>query len=58
MDYAVERFGKSFVGDVKAVLNVCVIFCMYPVFWALYDQQVGEEKKIRHFSSANFDARI
>ena len=39
MDYAVERFGKSFVEDIKAVLRVCVLFLTYPFFWALYDQQ-------------------
>ena len=39
MDYAVPRFGKRFVADIKAVLRISVIFCMYPVFWALYDQQ-------------------
>ncbi len=40
MDHAEEKYGKTFVSDIKAVLSVCVIFCMYPVFWALYDQQV------------------
>ncbi len=40
MDAAVPRYGKDFVRDVRAVLNVCVLFTTYPLFWALYDQQV------------------
>ncbi|TRY69566.1 hypothetical protein TCAL_07633 [Tigriopus californicus] len=39
LDYAEDRFGTTFVSDVKAVLRVCILFLMYPVFWALYDQQ-------------------
>ena len=41
MDYAEDRFGKRFVADVKAVLRISALFCMYPVFYALYDQQVS-----------------
>ena len=40
LDYAEPRFGPSFVSDVKAVLRVCTLFLLYPIFWALYDQQV------------------
>ena len=43
MDYAEDRFGKRFVADIKAVLRISVLFCMYPVFWALYDQQVSSK---------------
>ena len=41
MDYAEldPRFSPQFVADVKAVLRVCVLFLLYPFFWALYDQQ-------------------
>eukprot|EP00095_Tigriopus_kingsejongensis_P000412 maker-scaffold19_size710362-snap-gene-5.13 protein:Tk00412 transcript:maker-scaffold19_size710362-snap-gene-5.13-mRNA-1 annotation:"peptide transporter family 1-like isoform x2" len=39
LDHAENRFGAQFVSDVKAVLRVCVLFLLYPVFWALYDQQ-------------------
>lgn len=41
LDYAEERYGKVFVADVKAVLRVCVLFLLYPLFWALYDQQAS-----------------
>jgi dipeptide/tripeptide permease len=27
------------VSEVKAVLNVGVLFLLYPIFWSLYDQQ-------------------
>ncbi len=45
MDHAEERFGKTFVSDIKAVLSVCVIFLTYPFFWALYDQQGSRSLK-------------
>ncbi len=35
------RYGNVFVSEVNAVLKVCVLFLTYPLFWALYDQQVG-----------------
>lgn len=48
MDHAEDRFGAEMVSDVKAVLRICIIFLMYPLFWALYDQQVqGWSSKIR-----------
>ena len=40
LDYAENRFGKSFVDDVKALKNVSYMFIPFPLFWALFDQQV------------------
>ena len=40
MDYGVEKYGRSFVEDCKAVLNVLYMFLPFPIFWALFDQQV------------------
>ena len=40
LDYAENRFGKKFVADVKALINVTYLFLPFPIFWALYDQQV------------------
>ena len=40
LDYAENRFGKNFVADVKALKNVSYMFIPFPLFWALFDQQV------------------
>lgn len=37
---AEEKYGKAFIHDCKAVLRVGKLFLLYPIFWALYDQQV------------------
>ena len=39
LDYGADKFGKSFVEDVRAVLNVLYMFIPFPIFWALFDQQ-------------------
>ena len=39
MDYGLPKYGKPFVEDVKAVLNVAYMFLPFPIFWALFDQQ-------------------
>ena len=39
MDYGIPKYGKPFVEDVKAVLNVAYMFLPFPIFWALFDQQ-------------------
>jgi hypothetical protein len=44
LDYAEPRYGKSFVDDVKALKSVTYMFLPFPVFWALFDQQVSLEK--------------
>ena len=41
------RYGNVFVSEVNAVLKVCVLFLTYPLFWALYDQQVNKYSKLR-----------
>ena len=39
MVYGIPKYGKPFVEDVKAVLNVAYMFLPFPIFWALFDQQ-------------------
>ncbi|XP_023320404.1 peptide transporter family 2 isoform X2 [Eurytemora carolleeae] len=39
LDVAAPEFGDTFVQDLKAVFRVSAIFLMYPMYWALYDQQ-------------------
>ena len=41
LDYAEKKYGRGFVADVKALKNCTYIFLPLPLFWALYDQQVG-----------------
>ena len=40
LDYAETRYGKDFVSDVKSLKNVSYMFLPFPIFWALFDQQV------------------
>ena len=40
LDYAVDRYGKQFVQEVKALKNISYMFIPFPIFWALFDQQV------------------
>lgn len=39
LDYGAAKFGKAFVSDTRAVLNVLYMFIPFPIFWALFDQQ-------------------
>ena len=39
LDYAVARYGKQFVQEVKALKNISYMFIPFPIFWALFDQQ-------------------
>lgn len=39
LDYAEETDGKQLVTDVKALLNVLVLYIPLPIFWTLFDQQ-------------------
>ena len=41
LDYAEKKYGRGFVADVKALKNCTYIFLPLPLFWALFDQQVG-----------------
>ena len=42
LDYAVARYGKQFVQEVKALKNISYMFIPFPIFWALFDQQVWQ----------------
>ena len=42
MDYGADKYGKEFIDDVKALGNVTYMFLPFPIFWALFDQQVNE----------------
>lgn len=39
LDVAVDRFDQETLDDIKAVYRVGVLFLLYPMYWALYDQQ-------------------
>ena len=39
LDVAVDRFDQKTIDDIKAVYRVGVLFLLYPMYWALYDQQ-------------------
>jgi len=39
LDVAVDRFDQDTLNDIKAVYRVGVLFLLYPMYWALYDQQ-------------------
>lgn len=39
LDYAEETDGKQLVTDVKALLNVLMLYIPLPIFWTLFDQQ-------------------
>lgn len=39
LDYAEETDGAQMVIDVKALLNVLVLYIPLPIFWTLFDQQ-------------------
>jgi hypothetical protein len=43
LDYAKNAYGDAFVEDVKALQGVIYVFLPVPVFWSLFDQQVGRE---------------
>jgi len=40
LDYSETKYGKSFIDDVKALKSVTYMFLPFPIFWALFDQQV------------------
>ena len=39
LDYGADKYGKSFIKDVRAVNSVLYMFLPFPIFWALFDQQ-------------------
>lgn len=40
LDRADDKFDRQFIEDVKAALQVFVLYIPLPIFWALFDQQV------------------
>jgi dipeptide/tripeptide permease len=41
---AERTYGKQFVEETRAVLNICVLFLPFPIFWALFDQTARNNK--------------
>jgi len=39
LDHGEKKYGKDFIEDVRAVLNVLYMFIPFPIYWALFDQQ-------------------
>ncbi|GAU99530.1 hypothetical protein RvY_10521-2 [Ramazzottius varieornatus] len=39
LDYASDKFEKSFVNDVKQIMPVLKMFLPLPIFWTLFDQK-------------------
>ena len=39
VDYALPLHGAAAVAEVRSLINVCKVFAVLPVFWALFDQQ-------------------
>ncbi|KAK1121557.1 hypothetical protein K0M31_010355 [Melipona bicolor] len=39
LDYADDKYDKSLINDIKAALQVMILFIPIPIFWALFDQQ-------------------
>lgn len=46
IDHASHKYSKIEVSSTKAALEVLYIFIAYPVFWALYEQQVNISRLI------------
>ena len=40
LDYASDKYEKSFVDDVKQIMPVLKMFLPLPIFWTLFDQKV------------------
>jgi len=43
LDNARGGYAETDISDTKKALNVIVAFTAYPVFWALYEQQVNDD---------------
>lgn len=41
LDGAREKFSTGFIEDVKVLLRIIVLISPLPIYWALYEQQVG-----------------
>lgn len=44
LDYAKGSYTETEISETKSALHVITVFMAYPVFWALYEQQVGKHK--------------
>lgn len=44
LDHAKESYSETEISETKSVLDVITVFIAYPVFWALYEQQVGKHE--------------
>ena len=40
MDYAKEKYSSELVEDTKSLLKLLVLYIPFPMYYALYDQQV------------------
>ena len=52
LDPATKYYDVKFVNGVKDIMNVCVLFLFYPVFWALFEQIVSKDE---HFYKYYFE---
>ena len=41
MDHAKEKYPTTLVDDTKCLLKLLVLYIPFPLYWALYGQQVG-----------------
>ncbi|XP_075228901.1 peptide transporter family 1 isoform X2 [Lycorma delicatula] len=39
LNYAEDKYNKTFIEEIKSMLRVLLLFLPLPVFWALFDQQ-------------------
>uniref|UniRef100_A0A7N8XN37 Solute carrier family 15 member 2 n=1 Tax=Mastacembelus armatus TaxID=205130 RepID=A0A7N8XN37_9TELE len=46
LDWAEEKYSKRLIQEIKMVLRVLVLYIPLPMFWALFDQQVCEGKRL------------
>ena len=46
LDWADDKYSPQLISDIKAVINVLVIFSPLVMFWALFEQQVNVKKYI------------
>lgn len=49
LDYASNKYDQVLIADTKSVLQILLLFIPLPVFWALYDQQVGTDSIMNLF---------
>ena len=57
LDPAIGKFGEKTVAGVRDVLRVSGLFCVYPVFWALFYQMVTAKKFYNIYKGCQFFSR-